>query len=257
MLVSAVVAALVASGLPGRISDAAGHAVCVATGSGCTGSSGATPAGAPPGGAGTDGAASPDGGGPADTGSGPAADGAGSPCGWTAVGDCQQVRLVDSDAPATDPLDRTFVLAASTDGGSVISRLPTGGDYPFVPQKGQNLSNPRSIAREDGWPVDADGNRWEWDNVKGEFDVQHPDGSHTNIGPDGEVTHGETNFPKRPKPPKKGKNKNTDDAHGGVDPAKAVVVGGAAVGGGAALWWLGKLASPACGPAVVVCAIAF
>jgi hypothetical protein len=30
--------------------------------------------------------------------------------------------------------------------------------------------------------------------VKEENDVQHPDGTHTNVGPDGEITHGDSNF---------------------------------------------------------------
>ena len=40
--------------------------------------------------------------------------------------------------------------------------------------------------------------------------------------------------------------------------SKRVATGaGAAVVGGGLIWWLGKLASPACGPFLPVCAIAF
>lgn len=46
-----------------------------------------------------------------------------------------------------------------------------------------------------------------------------------------------------------------DELGGGVWRRKSRWVGGAAAGGGA-LWWLAKLASPACGPAAPVCAVA-
>ena len=39
---------------------------------------------------------------------------------------------------------------------------------------------------------------WQWDNRKTEWDVQHPDGSHTNVGEDGNITHGDDNFPQQP-----------------------------------------------------------
>jgi len=130
--------------------------------------------------------------------------------------------------------------------GGLISRLPTGGSFPFEPRKGQRLSDPRSISRQSGNPVDKYGDEWQWDPVKGEWDVQTGK-EHTNVGQDGEVTHGPNNTGRQPKPP-------ADD---GSDTAKSVAVGAGAVGAGALLWWLGKLASPVCGPAVLVCAVAF
>ena len=42
--------------------------------------------------------------------------------------------------------------------------------------------------------------QWQWDPIKSEWDVQHPDGSHTNVGEDGEITHGPDNFPGAPRP---------------------------------------------------------
>jgi hypothetical protein len=48
--------------------------------------------------------------------------------------------------------------------------------------------------------------------------------------------------------PKRANNHNSKRVATGV---------GAAAAGGGAIWWLGKLASPACGPFLPVCAIAF
>lgn len=62
------------------------------------------------------------------------------------------------------------------------------------------MNNPGSISRESGSPVDKYGDQWVWDPIKNEWDVQHPDGSHTNIGPDGEITHGDDNMGRAPKP---------------------------------------------------------
>lgn len=70
-----------------------------------------------------------------------------------------------------------------------------GGRW-YQPPKG--CKEPKKVNNDvgNGWE-DATGNVWEWDPVKGEWDVQHPDGSHTNIDPeDGHVTHGDDNFPK-------------------------------------------------------------
>lgn len=55
----------------------------------------------------------------------------------------------------------------------------------YVPRKGQRLSDPRSISRQSGNPVDKYGDEWEWDPVKGEWGVQTGK-EHTNVGPDGE-----------------------------------------------------------------------
>ena len=82
-------------------------------------------------------------------------------------------------------------------GGGQISRLPTGGSFPFIPKKGQSLSQPGSISRESGNPVDKYGNVWQWDPIKGEWDVQTGK-KHTNVGPDGEITHGPNNTGRQP-----------------------------------------------------------
>ena len=69
--------------------------------------------------------------------------------------------------------------------------LPKTGDKTFKPKKTKSKDIPKD--RSGGY-VDTKGNSWQWDPRKGEWDVQHPDGSHTNVGPDGNVTHGPDNF---------------------------------------------------------------
>ena len=90
------------------------------------------------------------------------------------------------------------------------------------------------------------------------WDVQHPDGSHTNVFPDGNVV-GEDNFPNKSRG---GSDSDTDQSGNtsnstSVDPGTVAggVAGGLAAGG--LIWWLGKLASPVCGPAAPVCAVVF
>jgi RHS repeat-associated protein len=84
--------------------------------------------------------------------------------------------------------------------GGLISRLPQSGDVPFEPGRGPSLRRPGSIPRYSGQPVDKYGDVWKWDPVKGEWDVQHPDGSHTNVGIDGNISHGPNNTGRNPKP---------------------------------------------------------
>ena len=68
-----------------------------------------------------------------------------------------------------------------------------GGGYRFVPPKSWHASEPLPRGPQNGY-VDRFGNEW----TKGpsrtagqafEWDVQHPDGTHTNVSLDGEVTH--------------------------------------------------------------------
>jgi hypothetical protein len=114
-----------------------------------------------------------------------------------------------------------------------------------------------------GGYVDQDGNVWEWappgqQHGGPHWDVQHPDGSHTNVAPDGTVI-GKDNFPNRPRVPTPPASPPPGSSEGSPqdNTAKAVAVGAGIAGLGGLAWWLGKLASPACGPAVVVCAIVF
>lgn len=69
--------------------------------------------------------------------------------------------------------------------------LPTGGDKPFIPKKHKGKGK---LKDKEGGYLDNSGNSWQWDPIKGEWDVQHKDGSHTNVGPDGNITHGPDNF---------------------------------------------------------------
>jgi hypothetical protein len=78
-----------------------------------------------------------------------------------------------------------------------VDNLPTDGDYPFQPAK--QKSGEIKYGRQGG-PIDKYGNEWKWDPIKGEYDVQNPNGKHSNINPDGMVTHGgEDNMPQQPK----------------------------------------------------------
>ncbi|MFI5382302.1 MAG: polymorphic toxin type 37 domain-containing protein [Tepidisphaerales bacterium] len=78
--------------------------------------------------------------------------------------------------------------------------LPPGGRHPFLPPRRRNwLRNP--ARGDDGGYLDADGNEWRpHAHPSGReedfhWDVQHADGTHTNVRPDGEVHHGDDNFP--------------------------------------------------------------
>lgn len=140
--------------------------------------------------------------------------------------------------------------------GNHADQLPTGGERPYSPPK-QGRGNPVRV--KGGGFVDEDGNIWQWappgqQHGGPHWDVQHPDGSHTNVAPDGTVI-GKDNFPNKPRVP----TPPPPPPDGSGDGNTAKIVGGAAAvaGGAGALWWLGKLASPVCGPAVVVCGFLF
>jgi hypothetical protein len=73
-------------------------------------------------------------------------------------------------------------------------KLPTGGKHPY--RSGQPDLEVAPNPEGPGY-LDADGNVWQVDRTKTqwhEWDVQHPDGTHTNVGVNGEVTHGPDNF---------------------------------------------------------------
>lgn len=59
-------------------------------------------------------------------------------------------------------------------------------------------------------------------------------------------------------PPSIGPNPYLGNAGGGNNSAaRAVIVGGGGLAAGGIVWWTLKAASPICGPAVAVCAVAF
>ena len=82
---------------------------------------------------------------------------------------------------------------------SVPKDLPRDETHPFVPPKGAWPKNPQR-GPDDGY-LDRAGN--EWKPVAGStgldedfhWDIEHKDGTHTNVRPDGEVHHGPDNFP--------------------------------------------------------------
>lgn len=140
--------------------------------------------------------------------------------------------------------------AGSVNRGPQDKRLPSGGQRPYVPPK-KGYGKPQRV--RGGGFEDSNGNVWKWDpsgHAGPHWDVQHPDGSHTNVAPDGTVI-GKDNFPN--KAPAGG-----DGGSSAGDTAKKAAGGAAIVGTiGTILWWVAKGASPVCGPAAPICAIVF
>jgi hypothetical protein len=141
------------------------------------------------------------------------------------------------------------------------ANLPQGGDRPYVPPK-SSRGQPKKVpaGRRGGAKgyEDADGNIWIW-NPPGSptahggphWDVEHKDGSHTNVNPDGSI-RGPDNFPN--KSPGSSSGSGSDDKSG--DNTTKIVGGAAAgIGIGGLIWWGAKVLSPACGPFAPVCAV--
>jgi hypothetical protein len=162
----------------------------------------------------------------------------------------------DVSEPAATP--QRFATPAPAPTPNVVSswtgqaaNLPQGGSRPYVPPK-KSRGQPHRVRGDRGYGYeDEHGNVWVWDprgHAGPHWDVQHPDGSHTNVYPDGEVHQGKDNFP----------NKSPDNEGGGSaddNTAKAVGIAGTIAAAGTILWWVGKAASPLCGPAAPVCAV--
>lgn len=72
------------------------------------------------------------------------------------------------------------------------NQLPHEGPRPFRPADPSGKIESRR--GRPGYP-DSDGNVWEWDGRRSHWDVQHADGRHTNVRPDGTIDHGPDNFP--------------------------------------------------------------
>jgi Bacterial toxin 37 len=158
----------------------------------------------------------------------------------------------DVSGPAVTPQPVATPAPAPTPSWTgQAANLPRGGSRPYVPPK-KSRGQPHKVRGDRGYGYeDEHGNVWVWDprgHAGPHWDVQHPDGSHTNVYPDGEVHQGKDNFP----------NKSPDSDGGGSsddNTAKAVGIAGALATGGTILWWVGKAASPACGPFAPVCAV--
>ena len=260
VVVALLIAAVVAAGIPGQVAAGVQRAVGSVLGipgSGPTAAPGSAPTAAP--------------------GSGPAASGSPQPAGNTpgpyylaaAAGKPGPKPQPSPGTPGPNPQPGSGQPAPNpqpgpspqwrwpSSAGNHADQLPTGGQRPYSPPKS---GRGYPVRTKGGGYVDQNGNRWEWappgqQHGGPHWDVQHPDGSHTNVAPDGTVI-GKDNFPNKskaptppPPPPPSGSS--------GDNTAKAVAgAAGIAAAGGVA-WWLAKLASPACGPAVVVCAIVF
>jgi hypothetical protein len=251
LIVALIVAALAASGLASDVAGSATHFVkCTATG-GCT---------AAPGGGGSVGSGGGGGGGSSWPGGnqvqaalptpGPA-----QPAG----GDVPAQPEPPQPGPAPGP---PASAAASWPGPA--ANLPQSGDRVFKPRK-KDRGKPQRVPLGDrggkkGY-IDDDGNKWEWvpegsgaAHGGAHWDVQHPDGSHTNVFPDGNVV-GEDNFPNKSRGGSESDNSGSTSNSTSVDPGTVAGVVGGGIATGGLIWWLGKLASPACGPAVLVCAV--
>ncbi|MCI0683401.1 MAG: polymorphic toxin type 17 domain-containing protein [Gemmataceae bacterium] len=76
--------------------------------------------------------------------------------------------------------------------------LPRSGRHPYRPPYPEWLTKPPR-GDQNGY-VDRDGNEWVPARQPGggdedfHWDVEHRDGTHTNVRPDGEVHHGPDNF---------------------------------------------------------------
>jgi hypothetical protein len=80
------------------------------------------------------------------------------------------------------------------------SLLPRGGVHPFVPPKQTDWPRNKARGPRDGY-IDRDGNIWipHPPPATGRpedfhWDVEHSDGRHTNVAPDGSIHHGPDNF---------------------------------------------------------------
>ncbi len=117
--------------------------------------------------------------------------------------------------PITGPQGGTILQAHAGDLPLNPGTAVPGGRIYIPPKKGRGkpFSNPQGKGY-----VDDKGNIWEWaqDQHGGEhWDVQHPDGSHTNVAPNGKVI-GKDNFPNNDSlVPEKQGGKNSGGKPGG------------------------------------------
>ena len=114
-----------------------------------------------------------------------------------------ELRGIERRIGELDPATPTEVTVPRPHLSNPANSLPTGGDHPYVPPR--QPGSPEIVRWTRGGEgryrvggfEDIHGNRWEWahDQHAGpHWDVQHPDGSHTNVYPDGMVHQGADNF---------------------------------------------------------------
>jgi RHS repeat-associated protein len=90
------------------------------------------------------------------------------------------------------PAEATRRQPCPTEKSSNKEKLPRTGEHRYKAPKHNKSKEPPRNKRGDY--IDHKGNGWRWDPIKKEWDVQHHDGSHTNVGTDGKITHGPNNF---------------------------------------------------------------
>jgi hypothetical protein len=178
----------------------------------------------------------------------------------TGVPTTPQAPTAATAAPTPDPQPGAAPPQPAAAWPGQAANLPQGGDRPYVPPKSSRGQPKKVPAGKRGGAKgyeDADGNIWIW-NPPGSptahggphWDVEHKDGSHTNVNPDGSV-RGSDNFPNKSRG--SGSSSGNDDKGG--DAAKAAGAAAAGIGAGALIWWGAKILSPACGPFAPVCAV--
>jgi hypothetical protein len=90
-----------------------------------------------------------------------------------------------------------LVLDSTSNAGGLLTigqskKLPKAGDFPYVAPK--QKGSPPYVRAPQGGSRDAKGNIWRRDKSGHggpHWDVEHPDGSHTNVDERGEVIHGQ------------------------------------------------------------------
>jgi hypothetical protein len=108
----------------------------------------------------------------------------------------QRLQRLDDQITAARPATGPVATVPRPHLPHPANHLPIGGRHPYTPPR--RAGNPEIVRHPEGNGfLDELGNRWEWarDPHGGpHWDVQHPDGHHTNVYPDGMVHQGRDRF---------------------------------------------------------------
>jgi RHS repeat-associated protein len=76
------------------------------------------------------------------------------------------------------------------------SKLPNKGSHKYRAPKEKGVNQDTAVKKANGQNgyVDEKGNIWKWDEKGKHWDVQHKNGTYTNVKPNGEIHHGKNNF---------------------------------------------------------------
>lgn len=132
----------------------------------------------------------------------------------------------DDPVNGVDPLGLSWTVKNG-------AQLPSDGSFPYNPPKNAH-GQPLKVRGTSSYR-DADGDIWQWDPVKREWDVVHRDGTHTNVSQEGEITHGPNNAPNKKSGRNSGEGNGDDDtclASYSYSLADCGVEGGGVYGGG-------------------------